>query len=283
MQPTNHFDDPRELPLQTPILVLSDLHMAHPASYVSHPRQLAPLLENVRSVVFNGDTCELANLDRKARARELLHDVHDLCQQRGVRPYFLTGNHDPFISNLHHLDLFGGRVFITHGDALHPAIAPWSRESKAILAERHRLLAGRSEPRTLAQVLLLSKQASLVAALYDHGAKEQGLWGRLELVSRFARKPKRILITLMYWANVAHYSHALQQRFRPEAKLMLIGHTHRPGVWKNRDYMLVNTGSYQPLSHSLAVYLDDSQAVVRRVHLRKNEFRTGRVVGRTNY
>jgi predicted phosphodiesterase len=275
--------DYRELPVRPPVLVLSDIHMAHPASYVSHPKQLTPLLDNVQTVIFNGDTCELAHLRRRAHALQLLADAVQLCEQRGVQPYFLTGNHDPIISNLHHLDLFGGRVFITHGDALHRAIAPWSWEAPAILAERRRLLAGRREPETLHETLHLSKQASLAAALYDHTVTKQGLLGRMELVSRFIRKPRRILITLMYWANVAHYSHALQERFRPDARLMIIGHTHRPGVWRNRDYLLVNTGSYQPLSHPLAVYLDENHAVVRRVRFRKGEYIPGSVVGRTHY
>lgn len=269
-----------ELPIETPITVLSDLHMAHPASYIDHPRQLLPLLKNCRTVIFNGDTCELSNLRRKADAVRLLTDLIAYCHELGIRPLFLTGNHDPLISNLHFLDLFGGRVFITHGDMLHPAIAPWSREATAILAERHRLLAGHDPPRTLEETVLVTKQSALVAALYDKGS-HAGLRGRIELVSRFIAKPWRILITLLYWANVAHYCHAAQQRFRPKARLMLIGHTHRAGVWKNKDYMLVNTGSFQPLSKRLMVQLDGQRAVVRKIVRENGEYRPGRVISQT--
>ena len=43
--------------------------------------------------------------------------------------------------------------------------------------------------------------------------------------------------------NVVHYAHALQERFFPQAKLVVIGHTHRQGVWHLPSFTLVNTGA----------------------------------------
>lgn len=263
-----------DFPVVPPVCVLSDLHLGHPASYLRDPRAIVPLLGPARTAIFNGDTCELLNVQRRDLSRDLLKDLTDLCIDRGVRPLFLTGNHDPFVSSAHYFDLFDGKVFLTHGDCLHPMVAPWSREGPLMWRERQRLLAGRREPRTLDEIVLLAKRSEMVAAIYQAEVHESFL-ARIEMLSRFIIRPKRILLTLDYWANVAHYCHKLKGEHRPKARLMLIGHTHRAGVWQAKDYALVNTGSFQPLSRPLVVHFNERRAVVYRVARDGEVYRLG--------
>lgn len=265
--------------LAPPIAVLSDLHLAHAASYLCEPEMLAGLVGDARTLLFNGDTSEQLNVDRRAEADEKIRRLCAMCREHRCRPVFLTGNHDPLASTAHYWDLFDGDVFVTHGDVLHPLIGPWSREAAIIAIERKRLLAGRREPEAMDELLLLAKKCSLVASRYDPKIR-RGLVARLELISRFAVKPWRIAITLRYWANVVHYAHAMRNRFRPRARLMLIGHTHRPGIWQLRDLVVVNTGSFQPLSRPLIVQLDPQRAIVAEVVRSGGKFVSGRVLHR---
>jgi UDP-2,3-diacylglucosamine pyrophosphatase LpxH len=261
--------------VEPPVAVLSDLHLGHPATYLKDPANILPLLGPARTAIFNGDSCELMSVYRGKESEAQLRRLVDVCMNRGVRPYFLTGNHDPYVSSAHSMDLFGGRVFMTHGDVLHPWVAPWSREGQVIHEERMRILRTQPEPETLEETLLLTKRSSMAAALYQ-GNLKKSLLARLEILSRFIYKPMRILVTLEYWANVAHYSHQLKERFRPDARLMLIGHTHRAGVWQSRDYTLVNTGSYQLLSKALVVHLDERRASVHQVRGKNGVYALGR-------
>lgn len=251
-----------EIPL--PAVVLSDLHLGHPASYLVEPEMILPLLGNARTLIVNGDCCEQISLPYRDDAREKIGKLIDLCADRGVGTLLLTGNHDPLISNLHHLDLLDGQVFLTHGDMLHPQVAPWSREGPIMGAERSRILRHEPEPESLEEELYLTKRSTLVASVYPPEI-HRGFIARVELLSRFAMKPWRIVRTLDYWGNVSHYCHAIRERHRPNAKLMLIGHTHRAGIWQTHDFTIVNTGSYHLLSKPLAVHFDEHRAVVHQV------------------
>ena len=166
---------------------------------------------------------------------------------------------------------------MTHGDVLHRQIAPWSREAPALWAERRRLLMGGPEPDSLEELALLTKECALVTSLYDRRVRA-GVLARLKMVGHFVRQPWRIPRVLVYWASVAHLSRRLLERFRPEARLMFIGHTHRAGVWPNRDFTLINTGSFQPLSRALVVHLEEGQAIVHETRRGPDGYHLGREI-----
>lgn len=270
---------PNSLDVTEPVAVLSDLHLGHPATRFDKVDALRPLLAGARTAIFNGDTFEQLNRSRRRHATKLLHDLYDLCDREEIRPIIVTGNHDPRASTAQYLDLFDGQVFATHGDVLHPGIAPWSKEGEAMLDYRKRLLRHHAEPESLDELMYLSKRVSLIGTVYDHHTvKRAGLWARSVFVGRFVKEPWRIPRTLLYWGNIARYSGRLHARFRPDAKLMLIGHTHRPGVWRHRDFTLVNTGSFQPMSRPLLVSIHDRRATIFSTKYRRGEYRTTRAL-----
>jgi UDP-2,3-diacylglucosamine pyrophosphatase LpxH len=257
-----------------PLLVLSDLHLAHPATYFTRSDAIAPLLEGVGTVVFNGDVGELLHFKHRRDAVDRVRRLCEICLTRGARPLFLTGNHDPTVSSLHCLSLYGGSVVLTHGDVLHPWLAPWAKDAVHLKRERRRLLARRPPPDEWNGVLELCKEIGTVASRYDAKGKK-GLVARSLMVGKFAVQPWRVFQALHYWSNVVHYAHALQERHFSAAKLVVVGHTHRAGVWHLPTFTLVNTGSYQPLSKPLAVRLNDGTARVHRIEGRGEEFRLG--------
>ncbi|MFQ5561777.1 MAG: metallophosphoesterase, partial [Nitrospinota bacterium] len=115
------------LKIEFPLIVLSDLHLGHPASMLERCEQIIPLLQGMKTVIFNGDTVELVSVRTREKAKEHLKDLEEACHLQGVRSIFLNGNHDPFLSEFSHLDLVDGAVLVTHGDIIFHKIAPWKK------------------------------------------------------------------------------------------------------------------------------------------------------------
>lgn len=262
-------------PLPLPIFVLSDLHLGHPASHLSEPELLFPVLEAAGSVVINGDSYEALNVRRREAATLKNRRLLDFLRNRRTPCIQITGNHDPEVSDFHHLDLLDGRIFVTHGDALHPDVAPWSREAKALRTERLRIETAEPERaldrQTLDGRLRLAKRCALVVGSEDrHGNRR--LMARFLMTGQFAMQPWRAARAVRYWASVPNLASAMRDQFRPAAKLMLIGHSHRPGIWRREGWTLVNTGSFQPLSSPLLAVLGLDRAVIHRLKRRQSGY-----------
>ena len=115
--------------MNEPLLILSDLHLAHPASRIENVEQLRPLLEGYRTVVFNGDSFQELSREHRLRSGEMLGDLRRLCADLEITPVFLPGNHDPGWEGSGWIGLGGDRVVVTHGDSVMWGGSPWSRES----------------------------------------------------------------------------------------------------------------------------------------------------------
>ncbi len=48
----------------------------------------------------------------------MLEELKSLCREEGAEAVFLPGNHDPGWSGPGWVELAGGRIVVTHGDAL---------------------------------------------------------------------------------------------------------------------------------------------------------------------
>ncbi len=60
------------------VRILSDLHLGHPGSLIGDVEDLRPLLEGMDTVVFNGDTCELAYAEWAERGEQWLEALRSL-------------------------------------------------------------------------------------------------------------------------------------------------------------------------------------------------------------
>jgi hypothetical protein len=57
--------------------------------------------------------------------------------------------------------------------------------------------------------------------------------------------PSRIWRVLRAWRDERPRAAAFASVYRPQAKFMAIGHTHRPGVWRTpAGTVIINTGSF---------------------------------------
>ncbi len=247
------------------IRIFSDLHFGDPRSTLDNLDALAPLLRDVDEIFLNGDTVDTI----AAHTREKLPEVLAFFARADLpRATFLTGNHDPEISARAELDLLDGRVWVTHGDILFDDIAPWSHQAPEIrrcLAELSRDLS----PAELARLetrYRLNRLACRDVLEAPHAFKTHPLAGVVRLFHALF-PPHRLLAMLRAWRDTPRLAAALARAHRPRARVVVVGHTHRPGVWREGDITVVNTGSFaRPFG---GAYVELIGSCVRVVRIRR--------------
>ncbi|MCW1913658.1 metallophosphoesterase family protein [Luteolibacter sp. GHJ8] len=229
--------------MTSPVRILSDLHLGHRVSRIASVEQLRPLIAGAGTVVFNGDTWqELAAIFREKSA-VMLEELKALCAQEGAEMIFLSGNHDPGWDGPGWVELAGGKILITHGDAFYAEGSPWSREAfarheqVAELWAQHGAAAG--DP---AKRIELARKIALVlrAATYPKGQK---IWQR---VMEAVRPPRRAYEILRVWTQQADAAADFAARYFPKAEIVVMGHFHRTGMWRRGNKLILNLGAFLP-------------------------------------
>ena len=227
--------------MNEPVRILSDLHLGHKVSRIGRVSALRPLIAGMGTVVFNGDTWQELARDCCERSAAMLAELRELCAAEGATAVFLSGNHDPGWPGPGWFELGGGRVIVTHGDALLYDSSPWKRE----------ILSGSRWVRELWQ--------RFPAAGYD--AEE-----RLRLAREIARSlktveypkgrafilraldavlpPQRALKMIRAWCTQGSMGARFCQRYFPQAEALVIGHFHHQGCWVRNGRLVINTGSF---------------------------------------
>jgi UDP-2,3-diacylglucosamine pyrophosphatase LpxH len=262
--------------LEEPIRILSDLHFGHPASIIERAEQLTPLFRDAKTVIFNGDTVELRFLRGRRIGKRNGLIMRETCEAAGARPIFLNGNHDPIMSDLSHVDLFDGAVLVTHGDLLFHDISPWSHDSHIIAAAHSRELAGMEADALLdfEKRLKASKRAALSIELRRPRMWRDSL-SSLRTVLRECWPPWRPFQIFHSWAVTPALAESLARVFRPEARFILIGHTHFCGHWRRGPRVIINTGSFLPLSGRMAIDIADGTLTLRPILMDRSLFKAG--------
>lgn len=259
------------------IRIFSDLHFGDPRSTLDDLDALAPLLRDADEIILNGDTVDTV----AAHTREKLPAVRAFFARPDLpRATFITGNHDPEISALAELDLLDGRVWVTHGDILFDDIAPWSHQAPEIrrrLAELSRGLspAKLARPETRYRLNRLACRDVLES---PHAFKTHALAGAFRLFHTLF-PPRRLLAMLRAWRDTPRLAADLARAHRPRARVVVLGHTHRPGVWRCGGLTVVNTGSFaRPLGGAFVEIAGERVRVVRIARRADGAFAAGRVL-----
>jgi hypothetical protein len=202
--------------------------------------------------------------------------MREACEAAGARPVFISGNHDPIVSDVGHVDLVDGAVLVTHGDLLFHDISPWSHEAEALGEAHTRELAGLSEHAylDLEKRLMASKRAALAIELHRtrHGHDNLSF---IRTLLRECWPPWRPLQVIHSWIVTPARAEALARVFRPRARFILIGHTHFSGCWRRGPRMIINTGSFLPLSGRMAVDVQGDTLTIRPILLDRGVFKAG--------
>jgi predicted phosphodiesterase len=249
------------------VRILSDLHLGHPATQVREVAWLAPLLEGAAEVWFNGDTFEEHGSESAERGRVQYQELLALCDAHGVRPRFLTGNHDPGIAAEGWVEMRSGRVFVSHGDMILAEVAPWKPEFLERRGAVRQLIREFGEVESLER---LWRRARLVeAATLPDVEPKMGVGGRGYLWSAFW-PPMRPFHILHGWATMFREAERFVERYRPGCEVFLFGHFHRPGVRERGGRIYCNTGAFMRSATPLMVELEGDWMRVRGVHRDRN-------------
>jgi predicted phosphodiesterase len=251
------------------IVILSDTHMGRPEALVRSPRMLRPLWQGASAVVVNGDVAEVHDPRYRVNAAQQVLELHDLCERDGVELTLLSGNHDPYISDTRHLLLANNAVFVTHGDALHPAIAPWCPSAARVRQAHDRAMASLhpQDRGTLASRLSVTQHAA-----HEHWAQFEVALQQSALRQLLVR-PWMAIEVLHYWHSIPGRAQKFAQQHAPGARFFIFGHTHRQGIWRRGGRTLINTGSFGFPGSPRGVVIDDGRLSVHKIRRRNGEFR----------
>ncbi len=262
------------------IRIFSDVHYGDRGSRVRDPAQLNPLVGDCGGLVLNGDLLDTRPGPEPARTAAQRAAVLEYFSRRGPPTTFVTGNHDPDLSAVHLLELAAGRVQVTHGDILFDDIVPWGRDAAAIqriLRSEFAAIPPDSAPELERRLAALRRVA---AAIPQRHQSERNLARYLlGLASDTLWPPHRFRSVIRAWRELPRRAAALAREHRPQARFVVVGHTHRPGVWPTRSgVVVINTGSFGPLLGGMIVELSATALRVRRLERRRGEFHAGEKV-----
>jgi predicted phosphodiesterase len=265
-----------------PIRILSDIHFGDRMSQVSSFGQLEPLLQGISRLVLNGDTLDTRVGGDPALTRQWRAQAAAFAAASPAPLTFLTGNHDADCSGLHSLELAEGRVFLTHGDILFDNIVPWGRDAGPIRARLSAALAALPpEERENLDERLRTYRSVAAQIRQRHQTERHPVRYHLRLAHDTMWPPHRFWRIPWAWLVAPRRAAALLRRHRPRARFVVMGHTHRPGIWRMRDGVtVINTGSFTRPWGAFAVDLGGDELVVRRIEAGGGGFRAGAVRAR---
>lgn len=260
------------------VRIFSDLHFGDPRSDVRDLRSLSPLFAGADEIILNGDTLDTvapATLDNQ-------NTVRDFFATAAPPATFLTGNHDPDISERAELSLAEGRVWVTHGDVFFDQIAPWSHHAPDLI---RRLAALEAVAPPSGEVSLETRFMRHRMACAGHMASAEihrpHTTARLRRIARTFFPPRRLIAILRAWRDTPRLAASLATTHRPLARVVVLGHTHRPGVWRASGperITVVNTGSFSRPLGGAFVELAGERLRVVRIDRRGAEFFPGAVL-----
>lgn len=259
--------------------IVSDLHFAEHGSHLNRLSALEPLFDGVDQLIVNGDTLETRFVDVDAHTRERKAEWQEFAATKGDQLLVIAGNHDPDLTDLYHVELAGGAILITHGDIMFPEMAPWGWEAKYFKDEQERLMALEPEAAraTLETRLEVCKRAILntrdLSPRYPRRSSHP--WERR---LRFLWSLRRVGEILKAWQRTPAAAAEIAAQYRPEAQVVIVGHTHRPGVWRVGKRWVINTGSLVPFLGAMAADVVGNRIEVRRYSLVDGAFKLGKLV-----
>lgn len=262
------------------IRIISDIHFGERGSRVRSLGQLSPLLDGASSLVINGDTFDTRPGDHPVRTARTRAEVLGFFGSAGTPVTFLTGNHDPDISGQHALEFAGGRVLVTHGDVLFDDIVPWSSDAPEIRRKMRAAMAAlpKDGVRSIEERLAVFRDVC-AATPQLHQSETNPLRYAFRLAGDSVWPPHRFLAVLMAWRQAPRRAAALARTHRPNARFIVIGHTHRPGVWNTPSgVVVINTGSFCRPFGAMAVEISGETIRVRRIEQQAGAFHPGAFV-----
>lgn len=253
------------------IRIFSDLHFLEQACRIKTIEQLRPLLDGTDEIVFNGDLIDTQTVDPDhsiARELKAYFSSH-------APTTFITGNHDPDLSDTHELSLANDSIWLTHGDVFFEDLVPWSRDQPEIRRRLRKAWANTPvQEQTKPEVRLHTFRQICLGLHQGYDPCKSGLGPNLRRYLSLLYPPRCSLALLHAWATTSRRAAQVARQHRAQAKFIIFGHTHRPGAWPQRDgRVVINTGSFCGPLTGQAVELHGGELRLRPIAVRGAEFR----------
>ncbi|MEM9415219.1 MAG: hypothetical protein AAGA29_07070 [Planctomycetota bacterium] len=242
-------------------LIVSDAHLGKPGPVTAEA--LSTLWRGFDRVVFNGDTAELQMPKHREQAERELWHLRELADRDSVELVLVCGNHDAHISDIQSLGLLGGRVRVTHGHALHPGIAPWTPAGAPMAKMSNEQLAALPSEAAacLESRLSVAQRVAADGFHLDPSTQRDGGLRLRDMVSH----PWYAAKVVQYWLGAPRMASAFAERYCPEARVLIVGHSHRHGVWRRKGRTIINTGCYGFPGRPRAVVVEGESLAVHDV------------------
>lgn len=240
---------------------------------------LRPLFDGIDGIWFNGDTVETCSGLLATESLAALGELTRTLESLGIRWETLPGNHDPDRGGPALRELENGEVVVTHGDMCFRYGSPWSPWVPKImpkLIEAEQELGGYEQADDLADRARLAQ--AYAYAFQPRPRKFTGALGKLETIKHAAWPPTTPLAILNVWINGPEMVAKWMEQFTPAAKVLVMGHTHRPGLWFRRGKWILNTGAYHPFAKPRVVDYLPGRLEMRPVVRRDGAFHPGPLV-----
>lgn len=252
--------------------ILSDLHFRDASTRLRRLDDLAPLFEGVDELWLNGDTCD----NQTGMPAAAVEEIRAFFRAQVPKVRFLTGNHDPDISDAHWATTAGGRLFATHGDAFFASAVPWSRQHRLLEARIGDAMARHPEldDNTLGGRIALHRLACTGLPREVDPEKDTHFHRLRRLVTEFW-PPRQPLQMIHAWRSLPDRVAAVAPRWFPSAQVVVTGHVHFPKVWQRGDLTIVNTGAFTGPLGAFMVDVAVEQVTVHRLKLRRDLWHAG--------
>lgn len=253
-----------------PVRIFSDLHLGHRASQIQNISDLREIIQGAGTAIFNGDTWEELAKPWRARSAEMLAELKALCAELDCDPIFIRGNHDPSFEGPAYLELAGGKIAITHGDALLYDSSPWKREAITSPAEIQQIWEKYPDAATnLEDRLAVAQEIALRLPSKTHPR------GR-RIISRIidaAHPPQRALHMLKAWVGFQKNCGTFCGTYLPRAEVLITGHFHYAQIRKARGRHFINTGSFVTPARPLCAQWNGEKLELRPIVRVNNQYK----------
>ena len=242
-------------------MIISDTHLGrHRRTTVE---TLRPLWEGVDELIINGDVAEVQMPRLRTAAVKEVEKLDELTAYDGVKLRLISGNHDAFLTDSRYLKLADDKVLVMHGDALHPAVAPWTESAKQ-MSEMTKQAIQKLDPAerdTLDARLIIAQHVGHSEFLEDHVLSSTGDSNFL----RVLLKPWEVPRVLSYWRKEPSLAKNFLDHYAPQTRFLILGHSHHAGVWTRGKYTIINTGGFTFPARPWCAIIRDEELSVERI------------------
>jgi exonuclease SbcD len=153
-------------------------------------------------------------------------------------------------------------------------VSPWSSKLRGCRGEIEAMVAaaGEWERLTLGERYALTRAVCLRMPPSETRQGSQSVVAKMGLLVREVWPPTRPWEVMKVWAGLPRLASEFAGRYRPGAKAVVFGHTHRAALWRRGGRWLVNTGGFVTFSRPWRVTWDGEGMVIERIRVKGGAF-----------